>query len=347
MQQNFDRIFDVFEKKNHTRSPSSARKHQRKDDYRGGTPACSTHRVPMLLLMMQAITTSPLAHAASRGGALAMVQEVDFCDLVDAEHSPDVRSLAYCNPSTHRGHMHRLMDSNMGLDLLVIGESNHVASDVHPTKLLPLADDKYQLLHQAWTPPVRTPGDHQTAGRPSAGIAFTSLLPLSNHPFTSEKLHAMAKVGRCLLQRVELQPALWLNIYGVYAPAPTWQSGASDTVSFLSDLATEVLTAPNELNLIMGDLNIEFGEDPIAQALMARSMLLDVGAACADSGAPQPPTFRSKSSSSAIDRMLCSPDLLRWVSAFKVCVGAATGSHMPIILDLKLPTGKIPPTIAS
>eukprot|EP00971_Amphidinium_carterae_P266114 5278823-Amphidinium_carterae.2 len=318
MQQNFDRIFDVFEQKSRMRSPSSTRKHQRKDDFRGGA---ITARAPWRSLrasLVGALVATAWAQPASRGGSLSMVQEVDYQDLVDAEHCPEVKSLAFCNPSRHRGHMHRLMDSNLGLDLLVIGESNHMASDMQPTKSLPLANDGYQILHQAWTPPVRVPGDHQTPGRPSAGIAFASLMPLSSHPFTSDRLNDMAQMGRCLLQRVELQPALWLNIFGVYAPAPTWQTSASDTVTFLSNLATEVLTAPNELNLVLGDFNLQCADDPIAQALMARSMLIDVGAACADCGCPQPPTYRSKSSSSAIDRALCSPDLLRWISAFKI-----------------------------
>eukprot|EP00971_Amphidinium_carterae_P041364 812209-Amphidinium_carterae.1 len=347
MQANFDRIFQVFEARNGEVQDAPRKAARTHEDLRGGD-ARSLHFTRSTLLRLVFIAyVGACAACPARGGSLGLVQEVDFEDLIQSSNDATARRIAFVNPSTHKGHMDRLMDANAGIDLLVVGESNHTEQEMKTSKLIPLDSGAYQTIHQAWTPPVRSPGDHHTPGRASAGVAMASTLPLTPHPLETPQTTIFGKSGRCLLQRIEIMPTLWVNIFGIYAPAPSWTTTKADTVRFISELATEVLTAPEEMSLLIGDFNIEYDDDPVSQALQARGVLLDVAATCADNGARQPATYRTKAGSSAIDRALCTPSLLRWITGFKVCLGAGTGAHLPILIDFAAPSTRPPAVLTS
>eukprot|EP00971_Amphidinium_carterae_P051759 1019102-Amphidinium_carterae.1 len=146
MQANFDKLFATFESKN--AEGDFARKSQRTDD--------------------------------SRGGTRPLVQEIPFSDLHPGQ---DTFQVAFCNTSTHKGHLDRLLDVNKAFDLLVMAETNHVPADVKPHRYIPLQDGGFEKVHLAWTPPLRRPGDHQTKGRSSSGVLMASRSFLLEHPF--------------------------------------------------------------------------------------------------------------------------------------------------------------------
>eukprot|EP00971_Amphidinium_carterae_P350311 6491483-Amphidinium_carterae.1 len=350
MQLNFDRLFSAFESRN---SPdAAARKAPRLDEHRGGAPmtlqskgrhASSRSLANKLFLAVLALSQVDVACGHQpRGGASPLMSEIDLACL---EEEPDSLRVLFCNTTSHKRHLDHLLDINVGADVVIIGESNHTKGVTKPTRNVPMQNGGSLTLNMEWTPPVRFDGDHHVKGRASAGVMMASPHALPPHPLETPKLADLAKQGRCLVRRVQLQPFLWINLFGVYAPVNQWSTTSDENYQFIADLVTEVMAAPDELSMIVGDFNTEFAADPVSQALHASMALLDLGEVCSVPGFPQPHTYRTSSSSSAIDRAMISPALLRWVSAFHICTAAGTGSHLPIAVTFKLPPCKPPPLL--
>eukprot|EP00971_Amphidinium_carterae_P345895 6487087-Amphidinium_carterae.3 len=275
-----------------------------------------------------------------RGGLACLVKEVEVGELDLPEGAFHV---GFCNAATHKGHLDRLL--SFPIDLAIIGESNHVQADVRPTRKLPVGEDQWRTFNLEWTTPVRIEGDHHLAGRPSAGLVMASVHQMIAHPLAGEMLVALDAVGRCILRRVEIISGVWINIYAVYAPVANWTTGEDLNTQFITDLLEIVLSSPDELSLVIGDFNTEFDTDPITQAAQSLGKLYDLGAACVDEGCVQPPTYRTRDSSTAIDRALCSPSLMRMITGFTVCTAAGMGPHMPIIVSIALEVIKPPPLL--
>eukprot|EP00971_Amphidinium_carterae_P342183 6481404-Amphidinium_carterae.1 len=372
MQSNFDRLFSAFEAR--STGQDAPRKQQRTEDFRGGrvrTPISSVllrltslamlgasdpYRAASCILVNGVWTSFPSVNATAgrpqnrdlvadnpvyRGG-MPMVREMDFADL---EADDSLLQVMFCNTGTHRRYLDRFLDSNVGLDVIALGEANHTKEDVRPTRTVDLSDGSTQTVNLVWTPPLRTRGDQQTPGRLSTGVVLASPHPLETHPVEPPLMQALYNTGRCVLRRVELQPCLWLNIFAIYAPVISWNDSADSTLSFLADTMAAVLSAPDELSLVVGDFNMEYAEDTVAQALQARGALVDIGVIGSTENSKQPSTFRTRASESCIDRAMCTPALVRWISSLTVCNAAGTGAHLPIVVVLKLPDSRPPPVI--
>eukprot|EP00971_Amphidinium_carterae_P059347 1173297-Amphidinium_carterae.3 len=250
-----------------------------------------------------------------------MVSEVSLDDY----QVPDgCLQLLFCNTGTTKGHLGRLLDLNMSIDLLALGESNHTEKDVRPHMFLPTQGDGLERVHLAWTPPVRAEGDCHTKGRASAGVMMAARTVLLDHPLVSEQILQLGVEGRCLLKRLNLHGNLWLNVYAIYAPVTRWQDNAAETTQFLQTLMAEVLKSPDELNLVVGDYNLEFLDEITAQAMQSRKWLVDIGDTCTPNGMSQPATFRTRSSAKPLH-------------SFTICTDAGTGAHLPLIIALRTP----------
>eukprot|EP00971_Amphidinium_carterae_P215225 4271580-Amphidinium_carterae.2 len=312
MQANFDRLFATFEARNE--APDAPRKIARTDDQRGGL----------------SWTASDL-----RGGTT--MSEVD---LVDMELNSAHFNVMFCNTASHRGHLDRMMEHPF--DVISIGESNHVARDVKPVRVFQSPNGSEVRYNLAWTPPVRTDGDQRTPGRKSAGVVLAARQPLCAHPFESEECRALGRLGRLLMRRVEFCPGLWINLFAIYAPVTGWTHDVAQSTEFLTKALAEVVAAPEELNLVIGDFNVPFEQDLASNAAQVKGHLVDVGQALATETFKQPHTYRTSSSRSTIDRALCSPSLLRHLAAFTVLTNAATGSHLPIVVSFHKVNNKVP-----
>eukprot|EP00971_Amphidinium_carterae_P158694 3146027-Amphidinium_carterae.1 len=305
MQANFDKLFSHFESRNTEGDP--ARKAPRTDDFRGGSPP--------------------------------QMAELDISEI---ESKPGLH-IAFVNPCSHKGHLDNMLARS--LDVVLIGESNHTAADVCPSRRVATEGEGSLLYHLAWTKPTRTAGDQQVQGRASSGIVIASKQYLALHPHESQAVRDMGDLGRLILRRLEAFPGIWINIWGLYGPVVGWGCSSEGSTKFLAEVVSEILSSPNELSLLIGDFNVEFQHDIVAQAARKMNSLLDIGHLLSDEARQQPTTYRTQNAASRIDRAMCTPSLLRYVSALTVCTGAATGSHLPVVVTLH-PCGlKIPPIL--
>eukprot|EP00971_Amphidinium_carterae_P315240 6265471-Amphidinium_carterae.4 len=274
MQANFDRLFSAFEARN-TEAPHKA---PRTDDLRGGAP---------------------------------LLQETDYADLIldDA-----LFNLAFCNPSTFRVHVDRILDD--AFDAVLLAESNHCASDIKEVRILPQTDGRFVCYNLAWTHPVRTVGDHHLKGRPSAGLVLAAKKPILRHPLASPDIENLDREGRLLFRRIEIFANCWVNVFGIYAPVVGWDQDTTASTNFLAAL--------------------------MEQAMQARGALLDIGQVLAVDGVTQAPTYRTSSAASVIDRVMCTPALIRYVAGLAVCTSAGTGAHQPIVVSFHSDAPKSP-----
>eukprot|EP00971_Amphidinium_carterae_P132372 2621863-Amphidinium_carterae.2 len=305
MQANFDKLFSHFETRNADGDP--ARKSARTEDFRGGSPP--------------------------------HMSELDISELETKEGF----HIAFVNSCSHKGHLDNLLARS--LDVVLIGESNHTAGDVHSTRKITTEGEGSLLYHLAWTKPTRTAGDQQSQGRASSGVVIVSKQYLALHPHESQSVKDMGDLGRLILRRLEVFPGTWVNIWGLYGPVVGWGNSSEGSTKFLTDVVSEILSSPNELSLLIGDFNVEFQHDIVAQATHKMNSLLDIGHLLSDEMRQQPTTYRTQNTSSRIDRAMCTPSLFRYVAALTVCTGAATGSHLPVVVTLRPCDLKVPPVL--
>eukprot|EP00971_Amphidinium_carterae_P313126 6222877-Amphidinium_carterae.1 len=95
----------------------------------------------------------------------------------------------------------------------------------------------------------------------------------------------------------------------------------------------QVMRTPNELSMVVGDFNLPFEDDLVGQAMQARGALLDIGQVLAIDGATQAPTYRTSSAATVLDRVMCTPALIRYVAGLTVCTSAGTGAHQPVVVS--------------
>eukprot|EP00971_Amphidinium_carterae_P175940 3487613-Amphidinium_carterae.1 len=274
MQANFDRLFATFE----TRAADVSGQHRkvpRLDDGRGGS-----------------------------------VSVVDFGEL---DLDPTLVHVAYCNPSSHKGHLDHLLQANF--DVLGLGEANHTQAEMQGSRFVPTDGQNGIKFHLHWTPPTWVAGDHRMPGRASSGLVLAAKHLPVKHPHASDQLQTLEDSGRCLLRRVEIRPRMWLNLFMMIRSTPRLPAGPTGMIScidesfeFLTALYREVLSFPDEHTLILGDFNLEHSEDAVSQSVQAMEGVIDVGFAFSSDG-KQPPTFKTRNSESAIDRALCSQSL--------------------------------------
>eukprot|EP00971_Amphidinium_carterae_P242016 4805074-Amphidinium_carterae.1 len=288
MQDNFDRLFAAFE----SRASDEPGQHR---------------KAPRL--------------AEERGGSVSVV---DFGEL---DLDPSLVHVAYCNPSTHKGHLDHLLQANF--DILGLGEANHTQAEMQSSRFIPTEGKTGIKYHLHWTPPTRVAGDHHTPGRASSGLVFAAKHLPVKHPFASDQLLALESSGRCLMRRIAIRPRMWLNVFMVYAPITGWKDDHDESFEFLTALYREVLSFPDEHTLILGDFNLEHPDDAVSQSVQAMGGVVDVGAAFSADGR-QPPTYATRSTQRAIDRALCTQSLLPMVKSLQICQHAGTGPHSPI-----------------
>eukprot|EP00971_Amphidinium_carterae_P284916 5656236-Amphidinium_carterae.1 len=305
MQINFDRLFQKFEERN--ADGEQARKHPRMEDLRGGMP--------------------------SRVGEM----DIDHLASMPGFH------IAAVNPCSHKGHLDRMLDK--AFDVIVLSESNHTMLDLCEARYVPTSDDSLLKYNMAWTHPPRKVGDQLTPGRPSAGLVIAAQKFTCKHPFETQMVRDMDLAGRLILRRLEFSPGLWINLWGIYAPVVGWKNAIDVSTHFLLQAFEEILAHPNEMSLVIGDFNVEFSQDIVTQAAQARGLLLDIGQVLLSPDEVLPTTYRTRSGASTIDRALCTPSLLRFVKAHTVCTGAATGSHLPLVITLQAQHEKVPPVL--
>eukprot|EP00971_Amphidinium_carterae_P346551 6488088-Amphidinium_carterae.1 len=253
-------------------------------------------------------------------------------DFADVNFDADLFHVAFCNTTTFRGHLDRFLDEPV--DVSIIAESNHTPEDVKDNRHLPTNGDGFVTFNLAWTHPLRSRGDHHVKGRPSSGLVMAARLPILRLPFETEIVKQLNLAGRMLCRRIEISPSCWLNIFAIYAPTIGWDQDPTHSMEFLSAVMEEILKAPDELNLLVGDFNVPFNEDPISQAVQARGTMIDIGQVLGVDGATQAATYRTRSTATKIDRAMCSPALLRHIAAFTVCTNFGTGAHLPVVISL-------------
>eukprot|EP00971_Amphidinium_carterae_P298038 5922090-Amphidinium_carterae.1 len=234
----------------------------------------------------------------------------------------------------------------MPFQLAILAESNHIAAEVRDKKTLPNQTEGTTTFHLAWTHPVRQPGDHHRVGRASAGLVMASTLPLCSHPLAHEAVDAMDKLGRLICRRLEFAAGQWLNVFGVYAPVTGWDHNSEANSQFLAQLFEAVLASPDEHNLVIGDYNVPFLEDALSQSVQARGVLVDLGHIFLREGEQRPPTYRTRSSESVIDRAMCSPSLLPFIDAMTICTNSGFGPHQPLVIELRAVHNKPPPMLS-
>eukprot|EP00971_Amphidinium_carterae_P135393 2682918-Amphidinium_carterae.1 len=306
MQSNFDKLFNAFEQRN--LGDSLTRKAQRTDEHRGGAPK------------------------------VAIETPLEDLDLDQSQFH-----ILYVNPSTHKGHLDRMIE--VGADVTIIGEANHVQSDMKSSRWLPNAQDGHTEFHLAWTDAVRAPRDQRVKGRASAGIVMASQLVLAQHPFANLEIEELVKCGRLLMRRVEFTPGEWLNIFAIYSPVATWPQDTTAATEFLTKVVQAVMCAPEEMSIIIGDFNLEFQQDVVSQAAVASGVLNEVSAILADDNGWTPTTYRTRSTATRIDRVLCTPNLRARIAKLTVCSHAATGAHLPVVLSIEKGEIRLPPVL--